>query len=360
LYYDFELLFGLIIIIVGVTLIILGVRPSPLDNVGDFDIELLAAIIIIVIIAIGFSTKYEYIPSNDIKTVYSNNDLTVYVDRPSTLIVPVRNMFDPVEGKLQLIINSSARVKFISGAKLSAKSDSILSYYGDFVKNGENPFRQEIWDMSVIARHNGEVKNTTNPYAIDIFYVDNNSSQRKFTAEFNWPIKTTDFDMVTYFMLAFAGVLVSKYTTKLIARNEAQKSVDGIKESIAASETPIGQVDIARLRNSIDSDVKNKVEAILIKNAIDEVVATEAHPNNISRINLIKGIQKAQDKAGVSFRKYDYVWIIISGVIAVLIFSSFQKEVTPTNFLITNISLAFGFGFGFDRILQTGSNLAQF
>jgi hypothetical protein len=45
----------------------------------------------------------------------------------------------------------------------------------------------------------------------------------------------------------------------------------------------------------------------------------------------------------------------ISAIIALLIFSSFQQQVHPTG----NISLAFAFGFGFDKVLETTHNLAS-
>lgn len=50
----------------------------------------------------------------------------------------------------------------------------------------------------------------------------------------------------------------------------------------------------------------------------------------------------------------DYFSIGLSGIIALLIFSTFQQEVHLTRHIIINISLAFGFGFAFDKVLETG------
>jgi hypothetical protein len=56
---------------------------------------------------------------------------------------------------------------------------------------------------------------------------------------------------------------------------------------------------------------------------------------------------------------YDFLWIGIGAIIAVLIFSSYQQLVHLTGNILYNISLAFAFGFGFDKVLQqTTSNLA--
>ena len=53
----------------------------------------------------------------------------------------------------------------------------------------------------------------------------------------------------------------------------------------------------------------------------------------------------------------DYLWIAFSAVIALIIFANFQQQVHLTRNIITNISLAFGFGFGFDKVLEAGQRL---
>jgi hypothetical protein len=97
-----------------------------------------------------------------------------------------------------------------------------------------------------------------------------------------------------YFFIVFIGVVVSRYTSKLIAKKPDNSNDD-----------------------------KNESEL---------------------------------DKAN-HFNKGDGIWILVSGVITLLIFSSFQEQVELTSFLLTNISLAFTLGFGFDKILDTGSRI---
>jgi hypothetical protein len=46
----------------------------------------------------------------------------------------------------------------------------------------------------------------------------------------------------------------------------------------------------------------------------------------------------------------DLIWIPVSAVITLLIFSSFREQVNLTTDIMTNLALAFGFGFGFDKI----------
>jgi hypothetical protein len=57
----------------------------------------------------------------------------------------------------------------------------------------------------------------------------------------------------------------------------------------------------------------------------------------------------------VKLEKLDLLWIPVSAVITLLIFSSFREQVNLTTDIMTNLALAFGFGFGFDKIFETWS-----
>jgi len=61
-----------------------------------------------------------------------------------------------------------------------------------------------------------------------------------------------------------------------------------------------------------------------------------------------------QQRSNVYLKPTDFLWMGFSAIIALLIFSSFEENVNLTNFIITNMSVAFGFGFGFDKILEAG------
>ena len=56
-----------------------------------------------------------------------------------------------------------------------------------------------------------------------------------------------------------------------------------------------------------------------------------------------------QNQPNRSITKEDFLWAGIAAIIALLVFSNFQQQVTLTRHIITNLSLAFGFGFGFDK-----------
>jgi hypothetical protein len=90
---------------------------------------------------------------------------------------------------------------------------------------------------------------------------------------------------------------------------------------------------------------------ILSKLSTDIIDKRKAQSNNKNNI---------QQKPGPiqSLSNSDYLWIGISAIIALLIFSSFQQQVHLTGNVLYNISLAFAFGFGFDKVLEAAHNLA--
>jgi hypothetical protein len=310
---------GAVVSIMGIILLVASLKPAniesmkkPLTSVG----VLVGAAIGIAIAVMIISVLTEYVPSNDITTSAGNSNFTLHIQRPSTILIPVRNLINDTKYPLQItVFYEKPPISKIERIRLSTSTDSILSYYNSEARNttSETPLNTTVtslnttsiipkdaskivyW-MDVRARHSGQVSNTTNPYNVDIFYTDTNGRHATYTATFSWPIKTLDFNILVYFFIVFIGVVVSRYTTNIIeSRNDPTKfaaSADG------SSRTP-------------------------------------GH-----------------------FVKADGIWILVSGVITLLIFSSFQEQVELTSFLLTNISLAFTFGFGFDKILATGSKIA--
>ena len=71
-----------------------------------------------------------------------------------------------------------------------------------------------IYTMNVTAKHNLDIKNSTDPYTIDI-YFQNSTGIHEFSVPFNWSTKTLDFGIFTYFMIVLIGVIVSKYVSKI-------------------------------------------------------------------------------------------------------------------------------------------------
>jgi hypothetical protein len=137
---------------------------------------------------------------------------------------------------------------------------------------------------TVLARHDLEVGNSTNQYALDITYTTNKTRMDHSLDIFEWSVSKLDFNLLSYFFIVLIGVIVSR----------------------------------------------------LFKNY------SESHTGRET------GLQTA-----------DYLWIAFSAVIALIIFANFQQQVHLTRHIISNISLAFGFGFGFDKVLEAGQRLAS-
>jgi hypothetical protein len=237
----------------------------------------------------------EYIPKNDIATKFDTPDYSFIVKRESTMLIPLKNAFIPRVSDLSVTIHQRQAGNEINSVKLYTTADSILSYYGDFKLDQKTKDSLLVYKMNVSAQHNLQVQNSTNIYRIATYYINTSGALKQAVIPFSWPIKTLDFSLLTYFWLVLIGVIVSRFTSRYI------------------EETNHASHDAASNKS-------------------------------------IKSIE---------FQTQDYLWIAFSGIIALLIFSEFQKNVQLTSNIITNISLAFGFGFGFDRILDVGQKLQK-
>jgi hypothetical protein len=265
------------------------------------------------IITIIITLMGEYIPYSDSTTLY-NNEATpfpVLIKRPSTILVPLRNLFEPIDNNIMIQIYNNLPNITITNVKLSTMSDSILSFNDTFTRlpiiylkgvsnitksstaTSANAQKLINWVYPVLqynlktrAQHNLEVSNTTNPYTINIFYLNSTSGKpilQSLPLTFTWPIKTLDFSLITYFWIVLIGVISSRALSRAIKQKE--------------------------------SDGSNKL-------------------------------------ASTELQNIDYVWILFSFIIALLIFSSFKQQVSLSSHIIANLSAAFAFGFGFDKVLE--------
>jgi hypothetical protein len=299
---------GAIVSIVGIIFLIISLKPRSvvltqkhLKSVRTLVVGSVGTAIVVMIITVFF----DYVPINDITTAAENANFTVYIQRPSTILIPVKGIFYETRQPLQIsVFHDNPPISKVNLIRLSTSTDSILSYFNSQAKNNtyvvyptnSTSKTKIIYNLDVIAKHGGQVSNTSSPYNIDIFYTDRNGTLGTYATTFNWPIKTLDFNILVYFFIVFIGVVVSRYTTNLIdSRNNT------------------GQTDQ----------------------------------------------DSGQPKDPGQLARNDWIWIIVSGVITLLIFSSFQQQVELTSLLLTNISLAFTFGFGFDKILETGSKISD-
>jgi hypothetical protein len=277
---------------------------------------IIASAVIGVIVLVALTSYFEYVPSNWRTTQFSGENLTVFVTHPSSLLLPVRNMFFEETYDLNATIYRDPSYK-IDSVRLSTPSDSILTYQ-EFIdtSTSENPL---TYHLPLSAMHSGEIRNITTPHNINIVYhqirdntainentetgvlqqfigpnaqveaLSNNTSLKTFSISLGLPVRMMNFGNLVYLFIVFIGVFVSRYMQKFYT---------------------------------------NKL--------------LEVGTNKVPEMN-----------------KDDLIWLFASGIITLLIFSSFQEQVELQSSLITNISLAFTFGFGFDKLIETATVLAR-
>ena len=283
------------------------------------------------IVLISLSSAFEHVPSNWRESQFSNENLTVFVRHPSNLMLPVRNMFVEQPYSLFTTIYHDPAYK-IDNVTLSTPSDSVLTYDG-FMNIGNSSKNPLTFHLPLKAMHSGEVRNITTPQTVSILYhkiqnnipgndtiasnatagvpfhmsdlslqqMDqvNNTSLKTFSFTLGLPVKMMNFSNIVYLFIVFIGVFVSRYMHKYYA-------------------------------NKIEEDNKPQKDN------------TDVNRKTTPKLN--------QD---------DLIWLFASGIITLLIFSSFQDQVELQSSLITNISLAFTFGFGFDKLIETATFLVK-
>ena len=300
---------------------VLSSSESSKDKRIPNDVRLAIGVAVgLAMLVIIIASIFEYVPSNWKTTRYNDgNDgnLTIFVTHPSNLLVPVRNIFSDAEFYIYVTIFNPSSAYNIDVMKLSSTPDSILTYSDNgFSKtNTSLPYSNEesnplsFYHLPVKAQHFGEVRNTSSPLNLNIVYhrIANNNTDsptigagnstriKTFNLPLDIPIRTMDLSNFVYLFIVFIGVLVSRYTKKIYSVLKSEKQ------------------------------------------------------------NLGRDDKLNQNK----FNQQDLVWIFASGVITLLIFSSFQQQVDLQSSLIINISLAFTFGFGFDKLIETATYLGK-
>jgi hypothetical protein len=238
----------------------------------------------------------EYVPANDLTTSAGNANFTIFIQRPSTILIPVSNILNETTYPLKITaFYETPPIKKIDNIRLSTSIDSILTYYNsDTISNTTTTFSADnktasskmFYTVYVKAKHNGQVSNTTNPYSVDLFYTDSSGRHATYTTIFSWPIKTLDFNILVYFFIVFIGVVVSRYTNNLIARSD-------------------------------ESDKESSDES-------DKESSERSEPKP----------RKTSSDGSTRFHKGDGIWLLISGVITLLIFLAFKSRLNLLLFFL--------------------------
>jgi hypothetical protein len=300
-----DVAFGIFVTILIFIVIIYSIVALTKVKVLKKNVSLLfLAIGICLSITMYITIAYESFPKNNLSTMNNpSKDFAVQVSRDSTLRIPIRNVIDPVRSNLDVKIFHNVDGTNILPLQLSTTSDSPLSYSNDNFRNstkhdtaGNKTQRVDNYNLPIFARHTGEVSNKSYVYTLDITYLNSTGARNNVAVPFSWAILTTDLSTLTYFWIVLIGVIVSRLLTLAL----------------------------------------NKLEE--------------------ARTNQPKG------RLSINFPTYsqkDYLWILFSFLIAVILFGSFRSQVDLTSNIIINISLAFGFGFSFDKVLEVAERFQK-
>jgi hypothetical protein len=154
------------------------------------------------------------------------------------------------------VVYNNPNIVGIANVQLFTTGESILSYSGKFHSqylcrpNGTmqvngyefsgacsaSKYGYSYLSLPVQARHNLEIGNTSNPYTIDITYALSSPNATQYITHqgvvFSWPIKTLDFDLLSYFWIVLIGVIVSRlfknYTEQQSQTDAATKRRSGV------------------------------------------------------------------------------------------------------------------------------------
>jgi hypothetical protein len=299
---------------------------------------------------------FQYIPYNTTTIVLPLSypasrsiDMITLAGEP-LISVPFKSIVWPVNSDLTVtiyhhaLINDSMDVQKVT---LSSPPGSILTYNSQFDNRTpdlpKSSYHVDSYVLDVTAKHNLEIGNMSGTYRLNIFYVDpkNPPISNVTVATQAKPNTTTG-----HITLAKSGHIGNTKLTSQLAKVLSTSTIQSMtlpNETIqyysAKFNWPIKTMDLTTLTYFW----------IVLIGVI------------LSKLTTMVNAQQGSSESGPiqSLMNKDYLWIGISAIIALIIFSSFQQQVHLTGNILYNVSLAFAFGFGFDRILDTTSNLVS-
>jgi hypothetical protein len=271
------------------------------DKLPDIALDISAVIIFSIIIGMAAIFVYSSVivgsvPINYFGETFSGpNNMSIVIDKERTVSIPLQNAapFPPRDTIINATVYHNMNTT-IQAVKLSS-ADSILSHPPNFrpidKSNLTTNVQIENYTIQPNAHHNFQIKNATGQYTIEVLYSNNTvTTPQKWAVPFSLSTKTEDMSIFSYFWIVLIGVMASRLISLVL---------DKVEEKRDRGTLPLGST-----QEPIELDIT------------------------------------------------DYVWIIFSFIIAILIFSSFNTQVQLTTTIVANISLAFGFGFGFDKVLE--------
>jgi hypothetical protein len=302
--YVSQMVGALILVIIFLVVILSGtIASKTVPKLGKDVIITFVIILGLLVFTTYVSVSTQIFPINSIQSQFDLRGMTIILNREPTVMIPLYSApgFTPRDTAITTTIYHNPD-DIIKEVKLSASSDSILSFEPNFKKINDstkvNNTEIDKYQLQAKAQHNLMVNNYTKPYSMDILYFNKTAQLNDLPFTFDWPAKTADLSPFSYFWIVLIGVMVSRLLSLILDK------IDKAKQVVEA-----------------DTTGKNLQQAL-------------------------------EEQKPISLTVNDTIWIAFSFIIALLIFSSFSGQVHLTTNILTNVTLAFGFGFGFDKVLE--------
>ncbi len=253
------------------------------------------------IMTVFLSMYLEYVPQNyttlSITNVTDNPGFSGFYTMESSMQVPLRNTIEPKISNITFVIFSKPHNTAIEDIRLSTTSntiDNILTYSEKFsnFSDSTTPADGERFGINVTAQHNLKIQNSSIPLKIDILYT----------------IKNTNLD------------------------NRSQTSNNQLE---------IFSIPIDWSLRTLDMSLISYFWVVMIGVIVSRILTL-----------ALDKLRVSEDFYQAKLGSKDVLWIGFSFIIAILVFQSFNSQVTLTPLILNNLTLAFAFGFGFDKTLE--------
>jgi hypothetical protein len=306
-------------------------QDNPPAERTEIFVIVLIIIVIGLVVTIAVTIAYEYYPRNKTVTFHNGTDIDFIMVRENNFLIPVRAFFSHLDTNVTIKFyykNSTYYNYAIQSITLSSNSSSVFTVHDEHLEpSGDEP---GVVTARVEVGHPLLVNTYAEPYTIDVFYkkVPRDTVSTPTIGEFSTNATISEFTAnatITEFNGNTRTDESLTNTTKIAIRNapllhEAEHFVWTVR--------------------ALDLGTPTYFWIVFAGVALSRVFSFTRSAKGITRARL---------------RPVELVWIPVSAIITLLIFSSFSEQVNLTTDIVPNIALAFGFGFGFDKIFETWS-----
>lgn len=168
-----------IIIILGIvcSAFVIWIVRSYLVSNGKNKKELSSILFVIVIalaICILITVNSEYTPGRYSSYDMDNNNMSVSIDVPSPLLIPIKNLQIPIEKNISVTISNLDKGIEIQNVKLLSPENSTINVNEpEFKKNlPQTSQNKSKFFTTITTKNKGDIYNKKDNYTVDISYLD--------------------------------------------------------------------------------------------------------------------------------------------------------------------------------------------